>query len=340
MAVREFWSLLKEAASAWVDDYAASMGAALSYYSLFSIAPLLVLAIAIAGLFFGEEAARGEILEQMRGLVGEEGAIALQGLLQSASKPSNTVIGMATGIVVLIIGATTVFGELQTALDRIWDVPKKKRPSGIVGMLRSRLLSLGLVAAVGFLIIVSLVASAGVAALGKLWGGWFGDWQIALQIVNQVVSFAIFTGLFALVYKLLPSIRIAWRDVWVGAAATSLLFAIGKFLIGYYLSTSSVASGFGAAASIVLLLIWVYYSAQIFLLGAEFTWVYAHRRGSRSEKSAQAARPKRDAPALPPYEPGPRRAIAGAALYFGLIGRAFLQTKSKLAQKRPAERLH
>jgi len=240
--VREIWSLTKESASAWIEDYASSMGAALSYYSLFSMAPLFVLAISIAGLFFGEEAARGEILEQMRGLVGEEGAAALQGLLKSASKPANTVLGIATGIVVLIIGATTVFGELQTALDRIWDVPRAKRPSGIWGMIRSRLLSLGLVAAIGFLIIVSLVASAVLAVLGRWWGGRFGEWQIALQIVNQLVNFAVFTGLFALIYKLLPSVKIAWRDVWIGAAATSLLFAIGKFLIGYYLAASPRAS--------------------------------------------------------------------------------------------------
>ena len=281
--MKQFWVLAKEAGSAWVDDYAASMGAALAYYSLFSIAPLLLIAITIAGFFFGADAARGEILEQMRGLIGQEGATALEGLLKSVSHPANGVIGMVTGVVLLIVGATTAVTELQTALDRIWRAPAPERQSGILQWIRSRLLSLGLIAAVGFLLMVSLVASAALAALGKWWGTWFGEWKTVLEIVNQLVSFVLITGLFAMVYKLLPRVKIAWRDVWVGAAITSALFAIGKFLIGYYLGTSSMASGFGAAASIVVLLVWVYYSAQIFLLGAEFTWVYAHRFGSLQE---------------------------------------------------------
>ena len=279
-SLKQFWALVKESATAWSDDYAASMGAALAYYSLFSIAPLLLIAITIAGFFFGADAARGEILEQMRGLIGEEGGVALEGLLKSASEPANSLIGMVTGVALLILGATTAVTELQTALDRIWRAPAPERQSGMLKWIRSRLLSLGLVAGVGFLLMVSLVASAALSALGKWWGSWFGEWKTVLEIVNQLVSFAMITGLFAMVYKLLPRVKIAWRDVWVGAAVTSLLFAIGKFLIGYYLGTSSIASGFGAAASIVVLLVWVYYSAQIFLLGAEFTWVYAHRFGS------------------------------------------------------------
>jgi membrane protein len=307
--IKQVWSLVKESGSAWVEDRAASLGAALAYYALFSIAPLLLIAITIAGFFFGAEAARGEIFEQIRGLIGEEGATALEGLLKSASKPGNTVLGMATGVFLLILGATTAFAELQAALDRIWDVPASKRPSGIWGMIRSRLLSLGLVAAIGFLLMVSLVASAALSALGKWWGGWFGEYRVVLEAVNQVVTFVIFTGLFALIYKLLPSIKIAWRDVWVGAAVTSLLFAIGKFAIGYYLGTSSVASGFGAAASVVVLLVWVYYSAQIFLLGAEFTWVYAHRHGSK------ASRPNPTAHRTSQAEPRDvRKPVAGVEL--------------------------
>ena len=291
-SVKQFWALAKESAAAWVDDYAASMGAALAYYSLFSIAPVLLIAITIAGFFFGEDAARGEILEQMRGMIGEEGGVALEGLLKSASEPANSVIGMVTGVALLILGATTALTELQTALDRIWRAPAPQRQSGILKWFRSRLLSLGLIAAVGFLLMVSLVASAALSALGKWWGSWFGEWKVVLEIVNQVVSFALITGLFAVVYKLLPRVKIAWRDVWVGAAVTSVLFAIGKFLIGYYLGTSSIASGFGAAASIVVLLVWVYYSAQIFLLGAEFTWVYAHRFGSLRSGGRPSAAPK------------------------------------------------
>jgi len=310
---RQFWALARESVTAWVDDYAPSMGAALAYYSLFSIAPLLLIAITIAGFFFGADAARGEILEQMRGLIGEEGAVALEELLKSASHPANSVIGMVTGIVLLIVGATTVVAELQTALDRIWRAPAPGRQSGVVKWIRSRLLSLGLIAAVGFLLMVSLVASAAVTALGKWWGGWFGEWKNVLEIVNQVVGFAIFAGLFALIYKLLPRVKIAWRDVWVGAAVTSLLFAVGKFLIGYYLGTGSVASGFGAAASIVVLLVWLYYSAQIFLLGAEFTWVYAHRQGSRKDRPtpSRASRPPRRGEAR---QRGGREPVAGIEL--------------------------
>ena len=299
ISAKALWALTKESASAWVDDYASSMGAALAYYSLFSIAPLLLIAITIAGLFFGAEAARGEILEQMRGLIGDEGAVALEGLLKSASQPKNSVIGMVTGVALLVLGATTAFNELQSALDRIWRAPALERQPGIVKLIRSRLLSLGLIAAIGFLLMVSLVASAALSALGKWWGGWFGEWKIVLEIVNQVVSFAMITGLFAVVYKVLPRVKIAWRDVWVGAMATSLLFTIGKFLIGYYLGTSSVASGFGAAASLVVLLVWVYYSAQIFLFGAEFTWAYSHRHGSRvgqAEPSAAPSVPRRAVP--------------------------------------------
>ena len=292
LTTRQLGALAKESVTAWSDDYAPSMGAALAYYSLFSIAPLLLIAITIAGFLFGADAARGEILGQMRGLIGEEGAVALEGLLKSASQPANSMIGMFTGVVLLMIGATTAFTELQSSLDRIWRAPALERKSGFLDLIRARLLSLGLVAAIGFLLMVSLVASAALSALGKWWGGWFGEWKVVLEIVNQVVAFAMITGLFALVYKLLPRVRIAWHDVWIGAAVTSLLFAIGKFLIGYYLGTSSVASGFGAAASIVVLLVWVYYSAQIFLLGAEFTWVYAHRFGSLSGRGKPPAAPR------------------------------------------------
>src|SRR4029079_10969800 len=209
---RQFWALARESVTAWVDDYAPSMGAALAYYSLFSIAPLLLIAITIAGFFFGADAARGAILEQMRGLIGE-GAVGLEELLKSASHPANSVIGMVTGIVLLIVGATTVVAELQTALDRIWRAPAPGQQSGVVKWIRSRLLSLGLIAAVGFLLMVSLVASAAVTALGKWWGGWFGEWKNVLEIVNQVVGFAIFGGIFALVHKLAAREKLALPGV-------------------------------------------------------------------------------------------------------------------------------
>lgn len=304
MNLRQIWSLTKQSVSSWIDDYAPSMGAALAYYTLFSVAPLLLIVVAIAGFFFGPEAARGEIFEQLDGLIGKEGALAVQALLESANKPGHGAIASVVGIFTLLIGATTVFAELQSDLDRIWRAPAAAQSSGIWSLIHGRLLSLGMVAAIGFLLLASLVVSAAVAALGKWWGSLFSGWEVALQTINFVVSFAIITGLFALIYKLLPRVKIAWRDVWVGAAVTALLFTIGKLLIGLYLGKSGVTSGFGAAGSFVVLLVWVYYSAQIFLLGAEFTWVYSHSHGSRANAPEPQAAPaipaQSEAPAIPP----------------------------------------
>ena len=279
MDLKKTWELVKSAASSWIDDYAPSMGAALAYYTVFSIAPLLLIVISIAGLVFGEEAARGEIVAQLQGLMGADAAKAIEGLLESVNKPGKGILSTLIGIVVLLIGATTVFGELQDALDRIWRAPARQG-SGLWNLLRARLLSFGMILGVGFLLIASLVVSAALSALGRWWAPLFGGWEVLLQVVNFAVSFALVTAIFAMIYKIMPRVKIEWHDVWIGAAVTSLLFTIGKFLIGLYIGKSGVASGFGAAASLVVLLIWVYYSAQIFLLGAEFTWVYAHTFGS------------------------------------------------------------
>ena len=211
---------------------------------------------------------------------GAEGAKAVAELLQRASEPAEGLIASIVGGIALLAGATTVFGELQSDLDRIWRAPVAP-PKGPWGLIRSRLVSFGMVLTVGFLLLVSLVISTALAAVGKWWGSYLGGWDVALQLLNFVVSLATITVLFAMIYKMLPRARVAWHDVWVGAAVTSLLFTIGKFAIGLYLGHSQVASGFGAAGSIAVLMIWVYYSAQIFLLGAEFTWVYAHRFGSK-----------------------------------------------------------
>ena len=282
--------LVREAVSSWVDDYAASMGAALAFYTLFSLAPLLLIVISVAGLVFGEQAARGEIMLQLSGMLGAEGAKTIEAVLQSLNRPAAGVIGTLLGVVALLIGATTVFAELQDAMDRIWRAPSRP-PGGIWGLLRARLLSLGLVLGLGFLLMVSLVASAGLAALGKWWGPWFGDVELLAHALNFSVSFALITVMFAMIYKWIPRVRVAWRDVWTGAALTALLFTLGKGLIGLYIGRSGVASPFGAAGSLVVVLLWLYYSAQIFLLGAEFTWVYAHRYGSLKRQDVPAAAP-------------------------------------------------
>jgi len=289
MHLKHIWELIRKSVIAWVDDYAPSMGAALAYYTLFSIAPLLIIAIAVAGLVFGPEAARGEIVAQIQGLIGRDGAIAIQGLLKSANEPAQSIFATVVSIITLAVGATTVFGELQSDLDRIWRVPAPVQVSGIWSLLRSRLLSFGLVLGLGFLLLVSLVVSAAIAAFGKWSYGFFEGREAYLHALNFGVSFAITTLLFAMIYKFMPRASIAWRDVWVGAAVTSLLFEIGKFLIGLYLGRTSVASSFGAAGSLVVLLVWVYFSAQVFLLGAEFTWVYSHEYGSKAAEAGQKA---------------------------------------------------
>jgi len=277
ISFKSMWSLTKEAVTQWSDDFAPSMGAAIAYYTIFSIAPLLVIAIAVAGFFFGQDAASGAIFAQLRGLIGDEGATAIQGLVKSASEPGKGLFAAAAGIVTLLLGATTVFGELQSDLDRIWDAPKQEN-SGIWGMIHARLLSFGMILGIGFLLLVSLILSAALSAVSKFWDSWFEDWEFVLQAINFLVSFGIVTGLFAMIYKILPRTRIAWSDVWVGAAVTSALFWIGKYLIGLYIGRASVASSFGAAGTIVVLIVWVYYSAQIFFLGAEFTRAYAAAR--------------------------------------------------------------
>ncbi|MFZ6849191.1 YihY/virulence factor BrkB family protein [Undibacterium sp. RuRC25W] len=286
MTLHQLWNLIKAATSSWIDDYAQSMGAALAYYTLFSIAPLLLIVIAIAGQIFGIEAARGEIVSQLRGLMGNQGAQAVQALLESVREPAGNFIAMTVGGLILLIGATSVFGELQDALDRIWRAPKRDK-DGIWHVVRSRILSIGMILGIGFLLMVSLVASAALAALSKLWGPLFSGWEVLANLIDIVVSFTFSTTLFAMIYKVMPRVNVAWSDVWIGAAVTALLFTVGKFLIGLYIGKSGLASGFGAAGSLVVLLVWVYYSAQIFLMGAEFTWIYALTFGSHQKQLAE-----------------------------------------------------
>jgi membrane protein len=273
------WRLTYESVNEWMSDRASRKGAALAFYTVFSLAPILILSIAIAGIFFGEEAARGEIFDQVRGLLGNDAAAAIQSMIQNADKPGAGLIATLIGVVTLFVGATTALAELKDGLDQIWDAPPEKT-KGFFYFLRKRLLSVGLILSLGFLLLVSLVFTAVTSALARRWGPQDAT-GLVLQGLNFVVSFGLVTLLFAMIYKILPAVRIAWRDVVIGALVTALMFSIGKWAIGLYLGNSAVASSYGAAGSIILVLLWVYYSAQIFLLGAEFTKVYAHRYGSR-----------------------------------------------------------
>lgn len=281
MLLTHFYQLAKQSVSAWIDDYAPSMGAAISYYTVFSIAPLLIIVIAVAGFVWGREAVQGELVGQLTGLIGKEGATGIQALIESANQPTQGLVATVISTLVLIVGATTVFAELQSALDRIWQVPQVPKASGIWATLRTRLLSLGFILGLGFLMLVSLVSSAGIAALGGWAKGLLPGWAALLYVINLVFSVGFTTVLFAMIFKLMPQAQVSWRDVWVGAGVTAVLFEIGKTLISLYIGKSSVTSSFAAAGSLVVLLIWVYYSAQIFLLGAEFTWAYANAHGSR-----------------------------------------------------------
>lgn len=297
MNVKRLGKMLKDAFAAWQEDYAPSMGAALSYYTMFSIAPLLLIVIAVAGLLFGEEAARGALVAQLQGLMGDEGARAIETLVKSVNKPTQGIVATVVGVGTLLLGATTVFGELQSDLDRIWRAPAREKSSGLWSLLRTRLLSFGMILGIAFLLMVSLVVSAAVSALGELWAPFFGAWEAVAHALNIAVGFGVTTVLFAMIYKFMPRADVGWHDVWVGSAVTAALFTIGRFLIGLYLGKSGVTSGFGAAGSLVLVMLWVYYSAQIFLLGAEFTWVYAHELGSR--RGQTRPRPAETAAAAP-----------------------------------------
>ena len=286
---KQLLRLAIQSVKSWSNDYAPSMGAAISYYTVFSLAPLLVIVIAVAGAVFGREAVQGQISDQLTGLMGPNGAQMVEGLVAAASDTERGLIAGLIGFFVLLIGATTVFAELQSALDRIWKVPEQQKPSGIFGMLRARLMSFGLILGVAFLLMASLVVSAVLAAVGAWLGGLMPGWEITLQVLNLAVSLTILTVLFAMIFKLMPSTPVSWSDVWVGAFVTALLFEVGKVLISLYIGKSGMNESFEAAGSLVILLAWVYYAAQIFLLGAEFTKAYADTHGSlfRAQKPLQ-----------------------------------------------------
>jgi membrane protein len=279
---RNVAGIVTKSVMAWFDHNASSLGAALAFYTIFSVAPILIIAVAIAGYVFGADVAQTEVLSQLRALTGDAGAAAIRELLASAHYSDKKGLAAAIGIVTLVIGATSVFGELQNALERIWQTPPPPKSVGWWRFVRGRVLSVGMVLGVGFLLLVSLVASAALAAFGGWLGAFLPQLEVVLPVLDLVVSFGMTVLLFALIYRYVPRESIPWGDVWIGAAVTALLFTIGKFLIGVYLGKSSFNSAYGAAGSLIVLLLWIYYSAQIFLLGAEFTRVFAYQYGSRS----------------------------------------------------------
>lgn len=287
MKRKDLWTLLKKTYQDWSADKSSQLAAALAYYTIFSLAPLLVIAIAVAGFVWGAEAARGAIDNQISGLVGAQGAEQVQTMIQSASQPGKGVLATIIGVVVLILGATGVFNQLQDSMNTIFEV-KNKTGLGIWAMIRERFLSFAMVVAIGFLLLVSLVITAALSLLNEAMLNTFPGFEFLMQVVNFLVSFGVVTLLFAVMFKYLPDIKIAWKDTLLGAAVTSLLFTIGRTAIGLYLGNSDVGGAFGAAGSLIVLLVWLYYSGQILFFGAEFTQIYAEEYGNGIEPKANA----------------------------------------------------
>ncbi|RZA36054.1 MAG: YihY/virulence factor BrkB family protein [Lysobacteraceae bacterium] len=282
---RQLVHVMRCAVSEWLDHRASSKGAALAFYTLFSLAPVLVLVIAVAGFFYGAEAAQGQLMSQLRGLVGAQGAETIQAILAGAQNKDTGRIATIVATVLLLIGATSVFAELKDSLDEIWDVPAPKN-AGVWNVIRTRLLSFGLILVLGFLLMVSLVVSAALAVVESYIGGMWKEAAVIMGWIAWAVSFLVIATLFGVIYKLLPRIKLSWRDVTIGALGTAAMFTLGKFGIGLYIGNSGAADSFGAAGSLIALLLWVYYSAQIFFLGAEFARQYALKMGSLKHKPA------------------------------------------------------
>jgi membrane protein len=287
-----FKSFARSVAS-WRSDHAQSMGAAIAFYTLFSIAPLLLIVLSIAGYFFGMHAARGEIISQVSILVGTEGTQAIERLLKNVHESPHSSVIAGIGVVVFLVGATSVFNELQDSLNRIWQVKAKPREHGFFRLIRTRLLSLGMILAIALLLMLSLVVSAILAQLRQSGGPVSDHWALTTQFMEVGLSFILTTAMFAVIYKIVPQCRVRWSDVWIGAAMTSMLFSVGKLLIGVYLGNSTAVAAFGKLGSFAVFLLWVYYSAQVFLLGAEFTSIYSStpRPPHRPSAAAAASRP-------------------------------------------------
>jgi len=295
MQRKSIWQFLKTTINEWVEAEPFQLAAALSYYTLFSLAPLLLIAIGVAGLVFGREAAQNQIVETLQGMIGQDSAKAVQEMIQASSeKPKTGMLSTIIGFVALLFGAGGVVGQLQTSLNKVWEVTPKPG-QGIWGFLRQRFFSFAMVLAIGFLLLVSLVVTAVLSSFTSMLSSFLGDATYVAHAIDIIVSFGFVTLLFALIYKYVPDVEIHWRDVWVGAALTSIMFTVGKYLIGLYIGTSGVNSTFGAAGSLITILVWVYYSSLIFFLGAEFTRVYATQYGS-GVAPAENAQPMDAAP--------------------------------------------
>lgn len=307
MKPRDFVNLAMETIRQWQEDQAARMAAALAYYTTFSMAPLLVLVIAIAGLIGGRDAAQGLVMAQVQDLAGNEGREFVQSMIENAAFEPTGITASILGAVTLLIGALGAFNELQHALDRIWDVepkPIKRWSVRVQRFVFKRLLSFSMVLGIGFLLLVSLVISAGLSALGDYLSGIPFFSELMLQILNLIISLGLITLLFAMIFKFIPDIKIAWRNVWLGAAITAVLFTIGKTLIGIYLGQTEVGSTFGAAGSLAVLMIWIYYSSQILFLGAEFTQVFTKSSGVRPPPDENGIKVKRSKQVLTPGSTG------------------------------------
>lgn len=283
------WQLLKQTYAEWSDDDAAQLAASLAYYTIFSIAPLLIVAIATAGLVLGRDAVQGEVVRQIGGLVGEDGARAIQDLIVASSKPSQGVLASLIGFAALLLGASGVVGQLKAALNRIWNIPTKS--AGFLGAIRERLSSFALVLGVGFVLLVSLMINASLAAAATHFSSRLPGNELVWIGVNFCVTFGVETALFGLMFKLLPDTDVEWSEVWIGAAVTALLFELGKLLVGVYLGRAGIGSAYGAAGSLIVVLVWVYYTAQILFFGAEFTQVYARYRRGENHADASAPQP-------------------------------------------------
>ena len=307
MNIKGIITLIKNTFSEWSEDKASRLAAALAYYTIFSIPPLLIIAIAIAGQVFGQEAAQNQIVAQFSSLIGADSAEALQAMITNAQQPGESIAAAIFGVIILLFGASGVFGQLQDALNTIWEVePKQGR--GILGMIKDRFFSFTMVLGVSFLLLVSLLMSAALAAVGEFFNALLPSLTVLAPFFSLLISLGAITVVFALIFKVVPDVKVAWSDVWVGAAVTGLLFVLGQFAIGLYLGNSDVTSTYGAAGALVVILLWVFYSAQILFLGAEFTQVYANIYGTRivpTENAAPVTEEAREKEGIPRKEEAP-----------------------------------